>query len=289
MANFNISLEDCFPDTLRSMQNDNLNVVKNFVIEHKIFSATDCECTLRNTRYHKCRFIRCTFLYFSDYQLRKLFSFCTFEDCKFEYCKISLTDWSAKFKGNTDFVDSYIHCLTNTEAFSNVLSVCMNNSEIDIDDTGPNQNLIGADKFEHRYACPRYGGFVAYKKVRSCNSCSFLGHVVATLWIPEDAKRSSAFGNKCRADKAVVMKLERLELVDDGYKGETYAKGPFNFKLVDISNSSSYKCLSIFDEATEYKVGETIMPDSFDDRWYMECSNGIHFFYLKEDAIFYGM
>lgn len=289
MATFQISPEDCFPDLFSYAQVDDRNVVEELKIANKTFDATDADCLLRKTIYHRCCFIRCSFRHFDEFRFRKLFSSCTFEDCKFNHCTISLIAWSAKFKGNTDFVDSYVHCLTDTEAFSEVSSVCMDNSDLDIGDTGPHQNLIGANKFEHRYACPRYGGFVAYKKVRSCNSCSFLGHVVATLWIPEDAKRSSAFGNKCRADKAVVTKLERLELVDDGYKGETYAKGPFNFKLVDISNSSNYKCLSVFDEATEYKVGETVMPDSFDDRWYMECSNGIHFFYLKEDAIFYGL
>ena len=36
---------------------------------------------------------------------------------------------------------------------------------------------------------------------------------------------------------------------------------------------------------TLYKVGEMVYPDSFnEDRW-NECSNGIHFFINKQDAI----
>ena len=36
-----------------------------------------------------------------------------------------------------------------------------------------------------------------------------------------------------------------------------------------------------------YKVGEMVYPDSFDeDRW-NECSNGIHFFINKQEAIDY--
>ena len=48
----------------------------------------------------------------------------------------------------------------------------------------------------------------------------------------------------------------------------------------EITNYSYYPNIT-------YKVGETVLPDSFDeDRW-NECSNGIHFFINKQDAIDY--
>lgn len=38
---------------------------------------------------------------------------------------------------------------------------------------------------------------------------------------------------------------------------------------------------------TAYKVGEVVYPDSFDENRWCECSNGIHFFVDKKDAIKY--
>lgn len=40
-------------------------------------------------------------------------------------------------------------------------------------------------------------------------------------------------------------------------------------------------------KATTYKVGEVVYPDSFDENRWCECSNGIHFFVDKKDAIDY--
>ena len=42
-----------------------------------------------------------------------------------------------------------------------------------------------------------------------------------------------------------------------------------------------------YGQNTIYRIGEMVYPDSFDnDRW-NECSNGIHFFMDKQDAIIY--
>jgi hypothetical protein len=35
---------------------------------------------------------------------------------------------------------------------------------------------------------------------------------------------------------------------------------------------------------TEYRVGETVRPDKWDDNWMEECSHGIHFFITREEA-----
>jgi hypothetical protein len=37
----------------------------------------------------------------------------------------------------------------------------------------------------------------------------------------------------------------------------------------------------------EYKVGETVKPDTYDPNPLVECSNGIHFFISKQEAIDY--
>ena len=106
------------------------------------------------------------------------------------------------------------------------------------------------------FACPSDGAFVGWKKVKNC---------LVKLEIPEDARRYSATTNKCRCDKAKVLDifhLERQESVDS------------------VTNDN-------YNPSVIYKVGEMVYPDSFDeDRW-NECSNGIHFFINKQEAIDY--
>ena len=107
--------------------------------------------------------------------------------------------------------------------------------------------------------CPSDGAFVGWKKVR--NKFSY----IVKLEIPEDAKRSSATTRKCRCDKAKV-----LEIINTDTK--EYVEQVLN---------------KAYDQETLYKVGEMVYPDKFDDNRWNECSNGIHFFINKQDAIDY--
>ena len=79
--------------------------------------------------------------------------------------------------------------------------------------------------------------------------------VIVKLRIPEAAKRSHAFGRKCRAEFADV-----LEVVD-----------------ADVGIGS-------YDKKTEYRVGQRVVPDSWDENWQEECSHGIHFFITRREA-----
>ena len=108
--------------------------------------------------------------------------------------------------------------------------------------------------------CPQEGSFIGYKKVIS--DPIYRKEYIAVLEIPEDAKRSSAFAKKCRCSKAKVIRFEDLE-------GNT----------VDIKSA-----VSIMDFDFKYTINEMIYPDSFDDNWQDECSNGIHFFINKHEA-----
>ena len=91
------------------------------------------------------------------------------------------------------------------------------------------------------------GSLIGWKK------CS--GGVIVKLCIPEEAKRSHAFGRKCRAEFADVLE------VFDGEFG-----------------------VSQHDGKTEYRVGTRVFPDSFSDDWQKECAPGIHFFITREEA-----
>ena len=104
--------------------------------------------------------------------------------------------------------------------------------------------------------CPSDGAFVGWKKVQK---------KLIKLLIPEDAKRCSATTYKCRCDKAQVLAITSLD-----------EKSSFD----SVTNVA-------YNPNIEYKVGEMVYPDKFDeDRW-NECSNGIHFFINKQDAINY--
>ena len=105
-------------------------------------------------------------------------------------------------------------------------------------------------------ACPSEGAFVAWKKVE--------WKYLVKLQIPEDARRSSATTRKCRCDKAMVLDITSLD-------GNEHYDEVLNYNYT----------------TTIYKVGEFVYPDSFDENRWNECSNGIHFFINKEDAINY--
>lgn len=104
-------------------------------------------------------------------------------------------------------------------------------------------------------ACPSDGAFVGWKKI---------GGKLVKLLIPEDARRSSATTNKCRCDKAQVLAIT-----------DTDGNNPID----KITNYDYEPC--------DYIVGETVIPDSFDENRWNECSNGIHFFINKQEAINY--
>ena len=111
-------------------------------------------------------------------------------------------------------------------------------------------NLSGAKDADYAIAMTRIlpdGDLIGWKKCKA--------ELLVKLRIPADAKRSHAFGRKCRAEFVDV-----LEVIG----GE-----------VGISQH---------DGKTEYRAGIRVTPDSFDDNWQDECSSGIHFFITRLEA-----
>ena len=120
-------------------------------------------------------------------------------------------------------------------------------------------NLRDADLCDARgayMACPTYGSFIGWKKVS--------GYIVK-LQIPEDARRSSAGGEKCRCDKAYVVEIQNM----DGTKAD-----------IDTIHSN-------YDENFVYTVGATVEVSDFDDDRWNECAPGIHFFIDRRAAVEY--
>ena len=114
--------------------------------------------------------------------------------------------------------------------------------------------------------CPEEGKFIGWKKAEvQGEEDNHYRKVIVKLEIPASAKRSSATTRKCRCDKAKVLEIYNL----DG----TVAK--------------ERKCYSDYNNDFVYKVGKTVEVDDFDeDRW-NECSQGIHFFINRQEAIDY--
>jgi hypothetical protein len=111
-------------------------------------------------------------------------------------------------------------------------------------------DLSGAKDADHAIACTRIlpdGDLIGWKK---CNA-----GVIVKLRIPESAKRSHAFGRKCRAEFADVLEVVGAEFGVGQHDGKT-----------------------------EYRVGQRVTPDKWDENWQEECSNGIHFYITRAEA-----
>ena len=120
-------------------------------------------------------------------------------------------------------------------------------------------DLRGADLRDAKgcyLSCPTEGSFIGWKKAS--------GHIVK-LRIPEDARRSSATGHKCRCDKAYVMEIQNM----DGTK------------------ATEDTVRSDYDQNFVYTVGATVEVPDFDDNRWSECALGIHFFIDRRAAVEY--
>ena len=83
-------------------------------------------------------------------------------------------------------------------------------------------------------------------------------NVIVKLFIPANAKRTHAFGRKCRAEFA---------------------------KVLEIIGTDVGFALSSYDEKFTYRVGETVKPtEPFCENWQDECASGIHFYITKIEA-----
>ena len=126
-------------------------------------------------------------------------------------------------------------------------------------------NLIGANLSDISYnentafyamVCPEKGSFIGYKKAS--------GKIIE-LMITEKSKRSSATTRKCRCSEAVVLSITNI----------------------DGTNFDGEKVVSDYDKSFVYEVGKTISVDNFNDNRWEECSEGIHFFLTREEAVRY--
>ena len=100
---------------------------------------------------------------------------------------------------------------------------------------------------------PKRKDIIGYKKCKSATG----RYLIVKLLIPAKAKRSKSTANKCRAEYAVVLSIQ---------KGRKYA-------------------YSIHDRSFTYSKNAIVKPlEPFDENWNNECSSGIHFFMTRKEA-----
>ena len=121
-------------------------------------------------------------------------------------------------------------------------------------------NLYGAD-LSRADLCGAKNSDLVIAQTRILSDGDIIGwkkcydDVIVKLRIPEAAKRSHAFGRKCRAEYADVVEVIGADVGVGSY-----------------------------DKKTEYRVGQRVVPDSWDENWQEECSHGIHFFITRQEA-----
>ena len=107
-------------------------------------------------------------------------------------------------------------------------------------------NLSSAEGAELAIARTRIlpeGSLIGWKKLKN--------GTIAKLRIPEEARRSHAFGRKCRAEFVDVIEGEGV---------------------------------STHDGVTKYAPGLRVTCDKWDENWQEECAGGIHFFVHRLEA-----
>ena len=113
-------------------------------------------------------------------------------------------------------------------------------------------NLSGA-KLPIYQLCPE-GNLIIYKKASG---------MIVQLELLKDVKRTSSLvGRKCRAESAIVKAI--------------YNPDRTISKLKEVTGN--------YNSSVLYKVGETVLPDKYNDDIRVECTNGIHFFITFEEA-----
>ena len=204
--------------------------------------------SFKNTVANYTQFLYCDFLNGSFYKID--FIGADFTDAIINKCEFNKYNLKS-------VIINYVSMFGCSVSFTNLENVKFVDTSIKYVSFKNNQNMPYASM-----SCPSDGSFIGWKKVDN--------RYLIKLQIPEDAKRSSATYFKCRCDKALVLEITDLKNNDKSIK--------------NITNTKAYNC---YGSKVNYIVGEMVYPDSFDDNRWNECSNGIHFFINKQDAINY--
>lgn len=122
------------------------------------------------------------------------------------------------------------------------------------------------------FQVPQNKEITVYKKAKHEGS-----QYLVTMIIPKEARRTGCLfpNKKCRAEFAIITKIERI--IWDYDRGKPVAVES-NQKIV-YSGWLGYRF--------PYELGKKVFPDGYNGDIGVECTNGIHFFMKKKDALEY--
>ena len=220
-----------------------------FHMHFEMCTFEDCifdDMDMFHCEFEKCYFNHCSF---RNTRMRGA--------CAFRMCEFFATDFT-----EVKLIDSmmeFCHARFSVISNSDLSGMTIDNSTL---------TIRQCTNIHVPQIVPEVGSFIGWKKV----FIKGLGAGIVKLQIPASAKRSS-FGRKCRCSKAKVLKIY-------GYR---YERGLRNLPAIKHKVYVE-SAVSTFDPSFEYRVGELIEVEDFDEER-NECSRGIHFFLSEQEAI----
>lgn len=275
----NTTYEDCIFNNCEFSHND-LGVADLSRFCNCIFINCSITFNCAMTELINCLFFNCCF-WFNRFCISFLyekvgFFYSEFSNNKFD---IDFNDFIQKVKGEHNRFKACLNSINtndfvfNCNTFVNYPFACVSKDTLN-EDTDVIELLnqrVERFKLEHEefwaatHPCvvPSSGEFYGYKALYNKFRT---GLVIAKLLIPESARRVNGFGVECRAEAAIV-------------------KDMWDFKTGEKATEGR----SFFDDSFKYYKDETVQPDGeFDDRDFLDCVSGIHFFMTQREAEEYG-
>lgn len=187
-----------------------------------------------------------TGVHFCDFDIAN-FSNCVFDRCVFMCVKM----WHASFS-NCRFVSCVFDdvIIAYSQINDCLLQLCT------WENVRGDGNIINRTNIP--MACPEEGAFTAYKAVESVKGKK----IIAELFIPAGARRSSGLSRKCRVECAKVV----------------------GFYDLDGQKTRHRKAHSYWLNSFVYEKGATVYPHDFDLCRFDECAPGIHCFMTMDEA-----
>lgn len=254
IEDYSIDTELVFPEWIEGIEFNHCafnKPIKNVEFYNVTFRNVDIS-KFSNCVFRTCKFDRCVFdclLGFYD---------CDIKYSSFELCKL----YGVMFDGCTLY-STFFWCSDLRGAYfknTNGDKVSFQSCEMD-NCRSFNSNLVFPQHV------PSEGSFIAWKKarIRKLVENDYEDtDVIVKLRVVEDADRCSA-NHKCRASKVEVIQFETLD-------GE---------KLPDDSDVRSF-----WNSLFKYHIG-IVESHGYNTNPQDECSNGIHFFLNRNDAVNY--
>lgn len=234
----------------------------------KVFIKTTFDnCTFKNLTvancvFKNCYFYNCTFQNI-DLTLDTYISSCSFlNECHYDTIRVfDLVTIGRSFFDKNNTINNINFVNERQVSKFAIKNGYAKSSEKNTFHDFALRNFTYTPKYKHY---PSDCDFVGWKVIKDAQTQPLY---LVKLLIPKDAKVSSWIGDKVRADRAYVLNI-------------------YNQDGKEVQEVTA-KCAINDDIITTYTVGKYVYPDSFDDDHRNVCSNGIHFFLDKQEAIDY--